>query len=59
MSRGANASDLLNAGVDVFTVSKLMGHKNVAGTILYDRRGEDPKRNAVQVLSIPERTFKG
>ena len=48
------ASDLLDAGVDVFTVSKLMGHKNVAGTILYDKRGEETKRCAVQVLSIPE-----
>jgi site-specific recombinase XerD len=49
------ASDLLDAGVDISTVSKLMGHATCAMTVLYDRRGEETKHRAVQVLSIPER----
>ncbi len=48
------ASNLLGAGIDVFTVSKLMGHTNPAQTILYDYRSEETKRCAVNVLAISE-----
>ncbi len=46
-------SDLLDAGIDVVTVQKLVGHSNPGVTSKYDRRGEETKRKAVQSLSIP------
>jgi site-specific recombinase XerD len=45
-------SDLLDAGVDIVTVAELAGHSSPAIVAKYDRRGEERKRLAVELLSI-------
>jgi integrase len=46
-------SNLLEAGADVLTVSRLAGHSNPATSLKYDLRGEKAKRRAVQLLHVP------
>jgi site-specific recombinase XerD len=48
-------SDLLDSGVDIVTVQKLVGHATTDQTARYDRRGEETKRQAVQSINVPQR----
>lgn len=46
------AGDLLDDGVDIVTVQKLMGHSSPATTSKYDRRGEEQARKASLMLEL-------
>ncbi len=46
-------TNLLSAGADVLTVSRLAGHADPATTQKYDLRSEESKRQAVQLLHVP------
>ncbi len=47
------AGDMLDEGVDIVTVAKLMGHASVETTARYDRRPEAVKRAAASKLHFP------
>lgn len=46
------AGDLLDDGVDIVTVQKLMGHSSLVTTSKYDRRGEETKRKAIELFKL-------
>jgi len=51
--RRAYVSELLAAGVDVFTVQRLAGHADAVTTARYGRRGEGERRRAAGRMQIP------
>ena len=52
--RRTTATHLLNSGIDISVVKEMLGHKFLATTVLYDRRGEKAKKQAVNVLVMPD-----
>lgn len=52
------AGNLLDAGSDLATVQKLMGHSSPTTTSNYDRRPESTRRQAVKSLFVPYKVRK-
>lgn len=49
------AGDLIDAGADIATVQKILGHASINTTARYDRRPEKRKREAVDRVHVPYR----
>jgi len=52
-ARRSHASDLLDAGVDLATVSRDLGHSSPATSMRYDRRGDRALTQAARALHVP------
>lgn len=48
--RHTYATMLLNEGVDIYTVSKMLGHRDIRTTQIYAKVADDTKRNAAQKI---------
>jgi site-specific recombinase XerD len=46
-------SNLLEAGADLATVSKMAGHANVQTTAKYDRRDREARRKVAALIKVP------
>jgi len=46
-------SELLDAGADLATVQKMVGHESVTTMAGYDRRGDAAKRKAADLVHVP------
>ena len=52
MQNGVYASHLVMSGIDIATVSRLLGHKSLAMTLRYSHLAPDHMAKAVQVLDM-------
>ena len=50
-SRHTYATWMLSKGIDIYTVSKLLGHKNLRTTEVYAKIIDETKENAVNKLT--------
>jgi integrase/recombinase XerD len=48
--RRAMATQLLSRGADVFLVQRILGHRSVSTTTIYDRRKEEAQQHASELL---------
>lgn len=50
--RRTYVSTLLNEGVDISTVARMVGHANIQTTSRYDRRADEVQKQAAELLSL-------
>jgi integrase len=50
--RRSAATTMLAGGADLNTVRKVLGHANIATTVMYDRRGSEVERRAVELIEL-------
>jgi hypothetical protein len=51
--RRTTLAELLDAGADLSTVQKMVGHESVAAMAGYDRRGDAAKHKAADLVHVP------
>jgi len=50
--RHTNATLLITKGVDLYTVSKILGHRNIKTTQIYAKVVDESKRNAINLIKF-------